>query len=905
MMSDPVDKKIQEVGYGIGGWLVGLVAAITWGKVQQQLAEGRTFRLPNSLQVSNAEKDFAKPKSFFEKNAENPTLSTLFALGVYVPFVWVFCVIFSARLYCPPFPVLWIAVWIFLGLKMRGAREKMKKSIVEVVPVAPLKRENAHYYDISVPKGIKWHPENAGHLIEQLLIRSEHLSFQIVSDAGVLSWRVFDHIGAIERDLLEQTIEAIFPKAEVREVADEANFTAPFYRRTMAFRLFDPQRFFFPLLHVNDIGKDDPLLSFLREMSRLQEGERMVLTISATDTANFAYDQAERVLSIKAGNPFDIGADIYRAALSLKEPRVSVFSHDEDAAIYSKYENLMYQAVMTLQTDASSPARIEQLSNIVTQLNRINNQHAELTFYDRPIIDKRIESEHQAQISDSFALLNAWLTNRDTSWMNFRLILDTQEIASFWHLPHEGITNLDVSWASAVPQQVRTSEEGVSIPVGTAPNNSKDLLSISRNDRKYHAYITGQTGMGKSTLMHNLIHRDIADGCGVAVVDPHGTLVSDVLSTSIPKTRLDDVVLLRCANVSYPVPLNPFRVPEGVNEISVFNSVLWIFKSIYANSWSETRMETTMRNILQVVLSDPQATPLDLQELVNNPNYRRKIISRLKQAKRLSRASINFWRDFENLSSNQQHLQTQSVLSRLSAFLGSSHIELMTCHPNTLDFRALIREKKIVLIDLSGDALKSEVGNLGAIFFANFFLASESLGALEGGEDPRFYLYVDETQRFITTAIPDMFSEARKFGLSLTLANQYIGQLDGETQSGISNNVGTKFSFEAAPEEAQKTAKLYEPYVTAEEIIKLGIGKAALRTRWQGETIPSFITATLPRPKATNDTEVDPTAIEQRSRENLGLVTRQEVEDFLEKRYDSDLFNAPPDDASAGLTDFE
>jgi type IV secretory pathway VirB4 component len=175
------------------------------------------------------------------------------------------------------------------------------------------------------------------------------------------------------------------------------------------------------------------------------------------------------------------------------------------------------------------------------------------------------------------------------------------------------------------------------------PSNNTPVV-VNRADRKYHAYITGQTGTGKSTLLHNLIHHDIQSGQGVGVIDPHGSLIQKVLKTSIDTNRLDDVVYLRCADAAYPVPLNPFRTPPDVKAEAIFNTVLWMLKSIYKASWSESRMETVIRNILQVVLSDPEATPLDIQELVSNHNYRRRVLKTADN--KLSSSSKNFWRPF-------------------------------------------------------------------------------------------------------------------------------------------------------------------------------------------------------------------------------------------------------------------
>jgi hypothetical protein len=387
--------------------------------------------------------------------------------------------------------------------------------------------------------------------------------------------------------------------------------------------------------------------------------------------------------------------------------------------------------------------------------------------------------------------------------------------------------------------------------------------------------------------MQNLIHQDIAVGHGVAVIDPHGSigLVNDILKKSIPESRINDVVLLECGQVDYPVPLNPFRVPAGVEPDSVFTTVLWLLKSIYKKSWSESRMEYVARNVLHALLADPEATPLDIRRLVEKPKFRNRILSYLENSLDVPFTTVDFWREFGAKSPGEQRNMTNSLLYRTNAFLGSTAVELMTCHPHTLNFSRLIADKKIVLIDLSGSRVQTEVDSLGAIFLANFYLACMGLGEM-ASKEPRFYLYVDETQRFITSALQDMFSEARKFGLSLTLANQYIGQLDNDTVKGIQGNVGTKFSFECSPEEARATAKLYEPEVTAEELSRLGAYQVAVRTRKGGKTLDGFVMKTLPPPEPLG--EVSAEEIRKQSRENLALIPAEEVDRFLDQRYTED-----------------
>jgi len=203
------------------------------------------------------------------------------------------------------------------------------------------------------------------------------------------------------------------------------------------------------------------------------------------------------------------------------------------------------------------------------------------------------------------------------------------------------------------------------------------------------------------------------------------------------------------------------------------------------------------------------------------------------------------------------------ILTRTQAFLGNPALEQMTCHPEALDTAAFLREKKVVLFNLSGASIQSESGTLGAFLLAQLFVAAQSLGYLKDGELPRSQVYVDEVERMVTTPLPEMFATARKmfatarkFGLSLTLANQYMKQLTADTLEGILGNVGTHIVFEVGESDSKSLSRLFEPELPRADLLKLpradllklGTYQAAVKTRAQGQSLSPFLIKTLPPP---------------------------------------------------------
>lgn len=775
-------------------------------------------------------------------------------------------------------------------------------------------------YEIRVPRRTQWLPTAAAGFMRSLVEVAGTARFlldiDVTADGASFGVRV-EPPSPITHQSLQALVASFYAGGEVLR-HDRPPVDLPHHRRTVLIGRASQSWLSTPV-SISAFKSADPLITVVQTMGGLLPQERAAIRLNVQSikpsdeeildyTTQSAWDAGQRP-------PYFAGAQGWTALLALigsvgherqlRKERVLIYSPAVTEQIVSRLRQPFVIVAVSLSFWTPKKERLEQLSAVLGAYAGVQTGDVRLTMAGAK--DYVIRSEGEVEGSTPLVLYTMLRDKQpkkmQSDWasgLNFYLTAD--ELAAFWHLPHEGFGQIKVLWSASVPAHLRSDDGDNAILIGTADGNTAVPVSLSRRDRVYHAYITGKTGMGKSTLMHRLIHQDIEAGEGVAVIDPHGELIKDILRGGIPAARVNDVLYLRCADAEFPVPLNPFRLTPGVEHGVLFETALWIWKSIYANSWSESRMETVFRNLLQLVLIDPHATPLDIQEVCTNGHYRKRLLDIARKRDMLSMVAEGFWRSFEAMSPSEQRAYTQSILNRLAAFLGSAHIELMACHPNTLDFRKLIKGKRIVLIDLSGDRISTEVGSLGAIFLAQFFLASQSLGAIKQAT-PRYYLYVDETQRLITTAIKDMFSEARKYGLSLTLANQYIGQLDPETRAGIENNAGTKISFECSTNEASLTGRLYKPEVTEDDLVGLGRGRAAIKTRYGGETLSSFIVNTYPALEPAPDAAVAVAQIGARTNLGLGLVPAREIKQWLKKRYQSDLFTKPPQ--ATDLTDFE
>lgn len=778
-------------------------------------------------------------------------------------------------------------------------------------------------------KRMKWSAAQTSSFIRALLAQHKtgFLELSIVATATECWWSIANNgIAPISPQQIMDALQSYYPDAAI-SADDIPAVEYPIYRSFMALA---PQFFkgvnFEWSTEVDEIkGSEDPLMWVARAMSNLRVGETLEYRLQAAPPRLLSEKEIKKMLTTSAvnagyrpgsgriitrstghlvGSLFGSGLRYAYDYFKLKNTLVSVFSDADTIRYLQKLTQPFSPVVMSLTLESPDPNRTSVLTNISAAIGRMRSEHV-------GIMEKYRAENRLAQDPDS-RFQNEWggyYTSQPkgadaNGEITFNLTPD--ELAVFWHLPHAEYDTPDNTfvWANPLPPELLDVPEGEGVDLAIADATGEQVMRIRDVDRAYHTFVSGKPGMGKSTLLLNWICSDIRAGHGVAVLDPHGKLIDDVLSSGVTEGREDDVVFLDCGDKEYPAPLNPFRVSAGGSIEEVPNIILWILKSIFKDSWSEGRMQALLKNTLQLALLETDPTPLDIQRILISEKYRNRLLQKLKETGGLSINTRNYWKImFAEESAGAQRGMRQPVLNRLDTLLSTPLLEMMTCHPDGLDYQQLIRDKKIVLIDLSGKNIRDELGTLGTILLAQFFLASLGLGALPQGKPPRFFLYTDETHTLVNSTIPTLFSEARKFGLALILADQWLGQLDEEVRAGIVNTRGTTITYKLEGMEAEQTAKLFEPEVNAGDILRQDVGVASVLTTSRGNSLPAFQIKTLP-PMGAQLGKRAVTSIKSRSRRNMRLKTAAQVRAWLDERYTDD-----EDTASGGigrdLQDFE
>lgn len=768
---------------------------------------------------------------------------------------------------------------------------RAKKEAFEIEPVLPrpdaLDLSKARMYTITLPKSTDWQPDLAGRFMEHILHKVTRITFQIVAEPGQLSWRIVDLRRGLDPSVIQQAVNDFYPDAhvEVSPVSRQSP-ALPFYRYVMAFeQLWEP---LLPIAYVDMFTQGDPLVHLTHEMCALKPGERVTYTLFVADSASYIYDQVRELLTVEQPqNPFSLlspqGWVEAGHTLTTSQAQLQpAYDPDLEQKVTTKLTNLVYQCLLLIQIDAPTKERVQDLSRLESHLLQFKNfPYNALAWHEEPWPEsiRYVDTPEREWATSTFGLLDGWLTNTSREWQSFRLLLDTKELAALWHLPHKHFSAPAIAWAPKrvrLPQKMRGFREGVFLGANHCGGHIEPVC-MPDEDRATHINILGMTGVGKSTLLHHLIHQDILNNQRVAVIDPHGQLVRDILQTSIPPTREDDVVVLDLANEAYPPPLNPMG---GVHSRAAVTRIISILDKIYGGWENAPRMANALSSALVTLRAEPNATVRDVARLFLDEAYRARLLAATDDE-----VAIEFWEhEFENFSEGQRQQIRDPVVYRMRTFYGNRDLYPVMCHPDTLDFARLIREGRIILVSLGMDEERipeRERNLLGAVLVSQLQMAA--MGA--ASSEAPFYLYIDEVQNFVTSSLSEVFSEARKFGLSLVVANQYLKQLAGETLDALMGNVGAMIVFQCGLDDARALAPYMSPEFEAEDLLNLGKYQAVVKLRFQGVVQPAFsLTGREPLQKPP-DAEARERRIRERSVQQYTPKTRGEVMAWLAERY--------------------
>jgi len=464
--------------------------------------------------------------------------------------------------------------------------------------------------------------------------------------------------------------------------------------------------------------------------------------------------------------------------------------------------------------------------------------------------------------------------------------LNTAELSTIFHFPAgiNSISQLKYVKAKDAPSPLDLPQAGLLLGTNTYRGEEKNIY-INEDDRRRHFYVIGQTGTGKSVLLKNMVAQDMEDGKGVCYIDPHGSDIEDILSR-VPEDRVEDLIYFNPGNTERVMGLNMMEYDPRYPEQKTFiaNEVYGIFRKIWKDMPEAfgPMFEQYYRGAILLVLEDPSSgnTLLEVPRVLSDKKFRDMKLSRCRNP-----VVKMFWRDVAEKAGGEVSLANvvPYITSKFDVFLSNEIMRpILTQEKSSINFREIMDNKKILLINLSKGRLGDINSSLiGLIVVGKMLMAALSRVDMPENDRNDFYLYIDEFQNVTTDSIATILSEARKYRLNLTIAHQFIGQLEENIKKAVFGNVGSMCSFRVGSEDAEFLAKQFEPVFSASDLLNISNYNAYLKMLIAGQTSRPFNIATLPFTKGD--------AVFAQNAAKLSALKfgrpRAEVEEEINKRY--------------------
>jgi hypothetical protein len=657
----------------------------------------------------------------------------------------------------------------------------------------------------------------------------KYFSLEIVSVNSAIHF--FLAVPANLREYIEGQLTAQYPRVVVSSISD---YMPHFLTLPHAVgQMVQGNSFYLPLKTYKDIKDLDILASIVGHLAKLSPQEAVSVQIRLSPAGSAWQHQ--------------IGQIIARGVPDPNSPTGRTKTHPQARIMETKMNQVGFSAAVRVVAVAGAEDRAQALlQSIAGTFGVYSAGEGNRLVLSEPAFWQKKKFEQSIVERGSYAA------------PKFQ-VLGSAELASLWHPPGIGLSNIkNITWGTSISGEAPTNlpistdneeeKKHINFFARTEYKNRTATFGIKKEDRRRHMYIIGKTGTGKSTLIANMAVNDMKNGEGMAVVDPHGDL-TDVLLDFVPSHRINDVALLDPADIEHPFHLNPLEVKNPAYRELVASGIVSIFYKLYHMSWGP-RLEYILRNTILTLTHVPNSTFLDIPELLTNEGFRQKVVEKLPD-----RVLKNFWlNEFNKLSPQMRSESISPILNKVGQFLSSQTIRNIVGHPtSTIDLEEMMNQGKIILVNLSQGKLGEDSSALlGAMIITKMQLAAMNRVYLAESERRDFYLYVDEFQNFATQSFIKILSEARKYRLDLTLANQYVGQIDEDVQKAIFGNAGSLISFSVGASDSRVLSREFGEKYEEAELVALGNYQIVLKLSIDNQVSSSFSATTLPLPRSKN-----------------------------------------------------
>ncbi|MFH1866789.1 MAG: type IV secretory system conjugative DNA transfer family protein [Patescibacteria group bacterium] len=660
--------------------------------------------------------------------------------------------------------------------------------------------------------------------------RDDHVSLELVAQNGLLSFYVV--VPPSLRSFLEQQILSHYPHANIEEIPDY-NIFLPKGSVSGAYLKFSRPSVF-PLKTYTQLEADS-LNSLTNALSKVPSKSGVAVQLVARSAPS-----SWRRDGVRIASEMQQGKSLAQAAKKGIVPKawrllVEIFgSSAKNKAQLEKEKNkeprhlspLEQELVKGLEQKASKAGLEVTIRLVASALTKaeadkylydIANSFGQFSIYE---YGNRFEIKKPGSMTRFLSgFIHRWLDK------NNKIVLNSEELASLYHFPLPTTETPNIRWLGArrAPIPVNIPHEGITLGINRYRGDEMPV-KIKTDDRRRHVYIIGKSGTGKSVLLQNMIVQDIKAGYGVGLIDPHGDLVEGVLG-QVPESRFNDVVIFNPSDVERPVGLNMLEYTNPEQMDFAVQEMIAIFYKLFPPEMIGPMFEHNMRNVMLTLMADKEhpGTIADIPRMFTDKEFQKYKVTKVTDP--VVRA---FWeKEMAQTTDFHKSEMLGYLISKVGRFVENEMMRNVIGQPRSgFSFREIMDQQKILLVNLSkGTTGEVNSSLLGLIVVSKLQMAAMSRASVAESARRDFYLYIDEFQNFITDSISTILSEARKYRLDLTIANQYLQQLvqgnDTKIRDAVLGTVGTLISFKIGIEDAELLAKEFAPVFSAHDLVNI------------------------------------------------------------------------------------
>jgi len=673
------------------------------------------------------------------------------------------------------------------------------------------------------------------------------ISFEIIGKKAEIRF----YISAPSRiiDLVEKTVYGYYPNADIKKV-DEPNIFIEDGKVAFG-ALVTKDVPYMPIKVFKDVSID-PLSAITSALSKMDENEGAIIQILIRANDGKWKKNGKSYISSTKKNEANPEKATFKT-----DPKV--LERIDDKCNKSGFETQI-RFVVSSPSKAMADTHLRNIKTAFSQFNsELNSFSGVKTFF-----------------KGSFMIdfIYKFFPVIDLPYFKSTSILSSDELATIFHFPNKTIETPHIQWLKAKTAPVSSevsSSSGTFIGDGYY-RGVKRPVYIDFEDRRRHIYIIGKTGVGKSVLLQDMAIQDIKAGHGVCVIDPHGDLIDNIVKY-IPASRAEDVIYFDPSDTDRPMGLNLLEAHTEDEKHFITTAIINLMYKLYDPQRTGIigpRFEHAVRNAMLTVMCEPGSTFVEVVRILSDPKYVQELLPKVQDP-----IVRRYWTDqIAQTSDFHKSEVLDYIVSKFGRFVTNRTIRnIIGQSKSAFDFRHVMDEGKILLINLSKGKLGEENSSfLGLVMIPKILVAAMSRQEIPEEKRRDFFLYVDEFQNFATPDFATILSEARKYRLNLTVANQFIGQMDEEVKNAVFGNVGSLISFRVGVTDASYLQREYQPVFGETDLINIERFHSYMKTIVDNEPVPPFsvdMTKDLKKMKSQANDKVA-TAIIQLSRLKFG-----------------------------------